>query len=85
MKKDISLKNRKDQRMKKIFILSISLLILPVLVGCETINSGIDKTKGPGKALGKTGGKVLDATGSVAEGMVDGISEPYDEDNPFNR
>ena len=71
--------------MKKIFILAISLFILPMVLGCETVNEGIDKTKSPIKAVGKTTGKVLDATGSITEGMVDGVSDSDYEDNPFNR
>ena len=71
--------------MQKILIIAVSLFILPMILGCETLNQGVNKTRAPLKAVGKTAGTVLDASGSVTEGMVEGVSNTDDAENPFNR
>ena len=72
--------------MKRLFVLSVLMIGVSFLTaGCASVNDGMDKAKTPVKAVGKTTGKVLDVTGSVTEGAVDGISDSDTADNPFNR
>jgi len=72
--------------MKKLLILMLLIFGVSFLTtGCASVNEGMDKAKKPVKAVGKSAGKVLDVTGAVTDGAVDGISDSDYEDNPFNR
>ncbi len=57
------------------------------LMGCSTLNKGLDKTAEGAKEVGKPIGKVMNIPEAVAEGAVDGMDpeEKNPEDNPFNR
>jgi len=68
--------------MKRLSVFMLSIIGVSFLAaGCATA----DKAKKPVSAVGKGAGKILDVTGSVTEGAVDGISDSDHDDNPFNR
>lgn len=71
----------------KVLLQSFLIMGLLSLVGCSTVNKGLDKTAEGAKEIGKPVGKVMNIPEAVAEGAVDGMDpeEKNPEDNPFNR
>ena len=70
-----------------ILLRSFLIIGLLSLMGCSTINKGLDKTAEGAKEVGKPIGKIMNIPEAVAEGAVDGMDpeEKNTEDNPFNR
>ena len=70
--------------MKKWFKFFFCYLAIVFMVGCASVNKGLDKTAKGAKELGKPLGKITNVNQAISEGAVEGMSTEKDE-NPFNR
>lgn len=71
--------------MKKILNLFLPLVsALFLMIGCASVNEGLDKTGEGARELGKPVGKAMNIPGSAAEGAAEGMIKK-DKDNPFGR
>ncbi|HJP19641.1 MAG TPA: hypothetical protein QF468_13435 [Nitrospinota bacterium] len=72
--------------MKKILkLISPFTLALFFMLGCASVNEGLDKTGEGAKEAGKPLGKVMNIPGSAMEGAAEGAIKNQDKENPFNR
>lgn len=72
--------------MKKILSLILPFAsALFLMIGCASVNEGLDKTGEGAKEAGKPIGKIMNIPGSAMEGAAEGAIKKQDEENPYNR
>ena len=66
---------------------ALGLFLLFTVIGCSSVNKGLDKTAEGAKELGKPLGKMTNAQQAISEGAVEGAmeTEKAKDENPFNR
>lgn len=63
----------------------LALAAIVFMIGCASVNKGLDNANDAAKEGGKPIGKVMKLPSSITEGAADGMNENSNQPNPFNR